>query len=73
MGSDSPSEPLIIRDTGHMSGCSVTNDAEAVVQHLHEQGLLNNGRRLLYFDSDDELSELLHDGPVFKGFKSCPL
>ena len=46
---------ILIRDTGHHTGVSVTNAAELVVDSLlHEL----RGRRLLYFDSEDDLGEL---------------
>lgn len=50
---------LVIADVGSGS-TSVTNDAEAVVLALHKQGLGN--RKLLYYDSEGHLDELLHDG-----------
>lgn len=63
-----PNEPLYIRDIGHETGKSVTNDAEWVVEQLHAKGLLPEGRRLLYFDSEDMLSEIMHKNGVFVGF-----
>ena len=53
-------KPLVIRDLGpwdqHMT---VTNDVERVVEDLFERGLLTPGRQLLYFDSDNQLDEIV--------------
>lgn len=67
-----PGNPLIIRDMCNGGQLSVTNDAELVVEELHNQGLLPNNRRLFYYDTDNQLDELVHDGPVFKGFAPGP-
>jgi len=65
--------PLIIRDIGHSMGClSVTNDAEHVVFMLTFKGSMGQlppGRRLLYYDSDGRLDEILIEGGKFAGFK----
>lgn len=70
---DRPGKPLVIRDLGgpHMS---VTNDAEAVCQYLHELGHLQDGRRLFYYDSQEppELDELVHDNGTFLRFAPGP-
>lgn len=62
---------IVIKDTGHNSGyASVTNDAEAVVKYLHET-LNLSGRMLLYYDSENNLDQLVHDDfGNFLGFKS---
>ncbi len=50
-------------DLGRMS---VTNDAEAVVAHLRKCGILRDGKRLLYYDSQGDLDEIVWrtDGSV---------
>lgn len=47
---------------------SVTNDAEAVVEKLLER---YGDKRIFYYDTQGELSELTHDGERFTGFKGC--
>lgn len=55
--------PLAIVDLANESGTtSVTNDAEAVVAYLHENGLLPLGTRLIYRDTMDTWDEIIHDG-----------
>lgn len=62
-------EPLVIRDNcNETGGMSVTNGAEIVVKELFRAGVLSNGRRLFYYDSEDELGELKHKDGVFQGF-----
>lgn len=57
---------VVIRDTGHLDGrMTVTNDAEAVVEHLLD---LFPGKRIFYWDSGDEPGELCHDGERFTYF-----
>ncbi len=46
-------------------GCSVTNDAEAVVSSILAQ---HPGKRIVYRDSDGYWDELTHDGQKFTGF-----
>lgn len=61
--------PLVIRDVGHDQGCrSVTNDAESVVALLYASGLLDTHRRLFYYDSENNLDEILHHDGRFVGF-----
>ena len=63
--SDSPKQ-LIIRDLGPWNvHFTVTNDAEGVVLRLAKR---LDGRRLLYFDSEDELGELKVKDGRFAGF-----
>lgn len=60
---------ITIRDVGHSRGrMTVTNDAAAVVADLVGKGLLPEGRRLLYFDSQGELGEMLILDGRFAGF-----
>jgi hypothetical protein len=49
---------ILIRDLD--GPVSVTNDAEAVVQMLHEMSVLGN-RTLRYIDTEGVESELVHD------------
>jgi hypothetical protein len=64
-------EPLVIKDIGR-DAKSVTNDAENVVADLIKQGHLPAGRRLLYYDSDGQLDELLIKDGQFVGFAPGP-
>lgn len=50
---------------------TITNAAEEVVRELLERNPGFRGRRILYYDSEGELSELLHDNKQFTGFR-CP-
>lgn len=60
---------LIIQDVGPWNRhLTVTNDAENVVQRLERQGHLPPGRRLFYYDSDGEFSEILVRDGFFAGF-----
>lgn len=64
--------PLVIRDVGPWDEHpTVTNDADAIVVNMLEEGELAPEQRLLYFDSEGELAELLHDGQRFVGFKAA--
>lgn len=66
-----PDGPLIIRDLGPWDQyLSVTNDAEAVVQQLFDEGLLPHGRAVMYYDSEGDLSMLCQKEGMFKGFKA---
>lgn len=46
----------VIRDVGHTTGRSITNDLEAVVAKI---GPRLGNRRLYYFDSDGRLDEII--------------
>lgn len=62
-------EPLVIKDMGPWNNhLTITNDAEGVVQRLVQQGHLPAGRRLFYYDSEGELSEILVRDGFFVGF-----
>lgn len=64
------SKPLVIKDIGPWDQfMTVTNDAENVVKELAEQGLLPNGRQLLYYDSSGDFDEIVVENGQFKGFK----
>jgi hypothetical protein len=65
-------EPLIIRDL-NLRGRSVTNSAYDVVQELSGSGLLPLGRRLFYYDTMNELDEIVRDrAGRFCGFRAGP-
>lgn len=65
------SAPLTIRDMGPWTEhASITNDAEGVIARLLADGRLQPGQRLMYYDSDGDLSELLVEGGRFAGFKA---
>ena len=56
---------VVLRDIGdHRKHLTVTNDAERVAQELLDDGIWTAGMRLLYYDSDNELTEIV---PVVDG------
>lgn len=60
---------LILRDVGPWDEyLSITNGAEYVVERLVKEGLLPEGRRLFYHDTDGELTELVVKDGEFVGF-----
>jgi hypothetical protein len=64
-----PLFPLEIQDVGPWDRHpTVTNDAEWVVADLARKGLLPEGRRLFYLNSDGQRDELLHADGRFVGF-----
>lgn len=62
---------MVLADIGpHDQYKTITNAAEQVVATCHMAGL--GKRRLFYFDSDNDLTELLHDGNgKFVNFKNA--
>lgn len=59
-------EKVVLKDLGPWDRHpTVTNDAEQVVADM---AYLVGGRRLLYYDSEGELTELRHEGAKFTGF-----
>lgn len=65
--------PLVIKDVGPWGQhLTVTNDVENVVRSLVMQGHLPEGRRLLYYDSDGRLDEILVKDGQFVGFAPGP-
>jgi hypothetical protein len=63
---------VLLTDTGwpwdrHFT---ITNDAENVVADLTKQGIINNTIQVIYYDSENVLTELLHENGEFKGFRS---
>ena len=70
---ESTPERLVIRDLDLPSCRTITNDAEAVIEYLHFIGELPEGRRCFYYDTCNNLDELLHDGKgKFLGFFPGP-
>jgi hypothetical protein len=60
---------ITIRDMGPWGVFpTVTNGAEDVVTDLVFRGELKNGRKLLYYDSENRLEQLFHWNGSFKGF-----
>lgn len=67
------SKALVIRDVGPWDKfMSVTNGAEEVVEELYASGHLYDGRRLLYYDSENQLDEIRHKNGKFTGFAAGP-
>lgn len=67
---DVDAERVTIRDEANIEETmTVTNDAEAVVEHLL---LRYPGRRIFYYDTDGHLDELAHDGVRFTKFQPGP-
>jgi hypothetical protein len=65
---ESTAEKLVIQDLGPWDVYpSVTNAAEEVVESLAAQ---LNGRRLFYYDSENQCDELLVKDGKFAGFKT---
>ncbi len=60
---------VVIRDIGPWDKyLTVTNDAENVVRELAANNLLQEGRRLFYYDSEGTLDEILVKDGCFVGF-----
>lgn len=60
---------VVIRDEGPWEQYpTVTNDAEHVVELLVRNGVLTEGKRLFYYDSEGELDELRVRDGKFAGF-----
>lgn len=75
-----PENSIVIRDIGHKDGyASVTNDAEGTVatvlwvaRQLAEP-IGHNQPPIFYYDSDNTLSQLEHNGDSFTGFRTGDL
>lgn len=68
--SESTPERLVIKDVGPWDRYfTVTNDAENVVQELVRDGQLPAGRRLFYYDSQNDFDEILVVNGKFSGFR----
>lgn len=65
--------PCVIRDLGPWDQHpTVTNDAEAVVQDLVRSGSVGHNGRLLYYDSDGRVDEIVVRDGQFAGFRAGP-
>jgi len=64
-------QAVTLRDLGPWDKyLTITNAAEEVVENLSRLGIITEGQRLLYYDSGNELTELLHKDGKFVGFKA---
>ena len=62
---------LTIRDDGPWNEFqTVTNATEKVVTELYETGLLHTEQKLLYYDSDGDLDEIVHLNGRFVAFRA---
>lgn len=62
-------DPVVIKDIGPWDVfLTVTNDVEHVVNQLVKSGRLTVGRKLLYYDSEGELDEIVVRNGKFGGF-----
>lgn len=62
-----------IRDQGPWDKyLTITNDVEWVVTQLVAAGYLKGNQRLLYWDSEGEMGEILVKGGNFDGYSSSP-
>ena len=68
-----PTSALVIWDCcDHRHHLTITNDAEYVVETLCRTGTLKPGERLFYYDSCDELGEIVVQDGKFAGFAPGP-
>lgn len=64
-------QAVTLRDLGPWDKYpTITNAAEEVVADLSRKGVIKEGQRLLYYDSENELTELLHKESKFVGFRA---
>lgn len=62
-------DPVVIKDLGPWDTfLTITNDVEHVVNQLVKSGRLTEGRKLLYYDSEGELDEIVVRNGKFSGF-----
>ena len=60
---------IVISDISNSTGAkSITNSAEEVVKELCQ--LFDHNKKIMYYDSDGNLGELVHENGVFKNFGS---
>ena len=70
---ESTPQCLVIRDVGPWDKyATITNAAESVVKELYAARKLVEGKKLLYYDSADDLDELVHKNGEFVGFRKGP-
>ena len=64
-------EVVVLRDLGPWDRYqTITNDAEAVISHLHKSEVIGDNTKVVYQDSEGEWTELCHDNSGnFNGFK----
>ena len=61
---------IILEDVGPWDNRpTITNDIEYVIARLYAQGMLNNNKRLLYVDSENILTEVVHFNEKFIRFE----
>lgn len=62
LGMPQRGEPVYIRDIGPWDRHpTITNDADGVVKRLKRGGMIVPGQRLLYYDSEGHLDEIVLD------------
>ena len=59
---------VLIKDKNE--GVTITNAAEHVVEFLFEKGILKEGMRLFYYDSFNDLDEIIIKDKEFLEFKN---
>jgi predicted peptidase len=60
---------ILIKDAGHNTHKSVTNDVETVLSELASKYNIAH-RRIFYIDSLGATDEIIHNGKDFMGFRS---
>ena len=64
-----PGKPIVIKDLGPWDKFpTVTNAAEEVIEDLGRRGMLMNGSKVFYIDSEGRMDELLIRDGKFAGF-----
>lgn len=63
---------FVIRDMGTGNAMSITNDAENVVAQVVSLESYTPGQRILYYDTDGNIDELLIKDGKFVGFAPGP-
>jgi hypothetical protein len=62
----------VLRDTNAPGKMSLTNDVENVVALLLRDRVIAPGGRLFYYDSDDNLDEIVYDASGWLSFRAGP-
>lgn len=66
-------DPVVVRDIGPWDQYpTITNAPEELVSFMFRNGQLTHGRRLLYYDSEGQLDEIVVKDGRFAGFKPGP-